>query len=549
MADYKDLLSTFNLVAPVQKGVERPNSGVKGSKPINGIIFTDTTILANKFSINQEYIISKLSAYISQCEVLGIRYVLLDMAENMNASHIINGKSWYCYHKALYSFIDRNHIEKNSSTSVFIIGGDDVIAVPQHVFNLGYDEDGFKVEIDLWYCFQYGFDINNFVCNEYANGNYNPTRVEQKLLSLANLNVSRLPLTNGSQHNSFESTVVGYLDRSLKTKMKVEAQSGMMVTASQWLNESAFVAENLPLQSLGEDSDYVYKGIYRSPYIDVDDTNSMVSYKATLNHTDFLLFNLHGDVVPTNAGYYGSPLTPSSDGPCAFNIPLLKHCKARMLNTMACWGARYIGYNTDNSILLSAIYSSFLSFVGASNIALGKHGEYPCGCSETLLKIFTERFLCGESVGESLLKSKVHYITHFSMIDGFVPAYYTICEFNLFGSPLISYMSCDHKFMCSSLDTYARYRNYNHLSSLDEAYERVRNLVDDGLDEITYRLSQLLSGKYGYRDVNVSRINRVMSSSVHVGYDFIFTYDWGRMGYISVRTDKQGNPSAIYYTK
>ena len=555
MADYKDLLSTFNLVNPVQKSTRLQDYDVSNNSActhIDGVIFTDTAVLAQKFSISREYVATKLDRYISQCERLGIRYALLDMAERENVNYITDGKSWYHYHKALYSFIDRNHITTDCSTSVFIIGGDDVVAVPQYVFDLEYDDNGFKIEIDLWYCFQYGFDIKAIVSDTVQRGNYDPNKVEQELLHLANFNISRLPLTNGTQTLSFDSSIVDYLDRSINANMMIDVKSGMMATASQWLNESAFLSEDLPLLPLGNDSQYVYKGIYRSPDIAVDDAESMIPYKETLSNSDFLLFNLHGDVAYPNSGYYGSPRSVSEESPCAFNIPLLKHCKARVLNTTACWGARYIGYSAETSMLLSAIYSSFLLFVGSSHIALGKfpNGEYPCGCSETLLKMYIERLLSGEKAGEALLRAKIRYFAYFISMDSLRNAYYTICEFNLFGVPSIRCRtSISKKSTYSDFEMEQRYSSLKRPESLNDVYERVRNLIDEGLDEISSRLEAMLTTQYGYNDVRISRVNRIVNSSVHIGYNLIFTYNWGCTGYISVRTDKQGNPSAIYYTK
>lgn len=555
MADYKDLLSTFNLVSPIPKREIRQNSCDKicnNVNNINGIIFTDTTVLAEKFSISREHILNSINNHIELCKKIGIIYALCDMAEHENSNHIATGRSWYKYHKALYSYIERNHINKGCSLSVFIIGGDDVITVPQYVFDLNYDDNGYKIEIDLWYCFEYGFDIKEFILDKNRCGNLNPKDVEQELLSLANLNIARLPLTNGLQKDSFDSTIGDYLNRSIKANMTVDVNAGMMTTALQWLRESTFVANDLPLLPLEMKPEYVCNGIYISPYINTEDVVAMQQYKATLKNADFLLFNLHGDVAHPASGYYGSPLTPSEEGPCAFNVPLLNICRARILNTMACYGARYIGYNKDTSILLSAIYGSFLSFVGSSHIALGKcsNDEYPCGCSETLLKIYTGLLLSGIKAGEALLKAKIKYISHFSGIDPLPYAYYTICEFNLFGSPSINCgaSSCI-KSAYSNVETRFDLENVNRLGSLDDAYERVRNLVDTGLNEISHRLGTMLTNKYGYVDVHLSRINRIMRASVQIGYDYIFTYNWGCTGYIRVRTNNQGDTTSIYYTK
>lgn len=555
MADYKDLLSTFNLVSPIQKSKIRQGGFNKISNNgiyINGVIFTDTEILAKKFSIHREYILKSINNYIESCKKLGIIYAICDMAENENANHIVSGRSWYNYHKALYSYIECNHINKSYSLNVFVIGGDDVIAVPQYVFDLKYDDDGYKAEVDLCYCFKYGFDIKEYILTKNKIGNFNPEDIEQELLSLANFNIARLPLTNGLQKESFDSTVGDYLNRCVRANMTIDVNAGMMTTALQWLRESTFVAEDLPLLPLKIKAEYVCNSIYISPYINTEDAAAMQLYEATLKNADFLLFNLHGDVAHPVSGYYGSPLTPSEYAPCAFNIPLLNCCHARILNTMACYGARYIGYNKETSILLSAIYGSFLLFVGSSNMALGKcfNDEYPCGCSETLLKVYTGLLLSGVSAGEALLKAKIRYISYFAGIDTLLYAYYTVCEFNLFGAPSINCGVCPNtKSAYSNMEIRFDLENFNKPVSLDDAYERVCNLVNEGLDEISHHIESMLKMKYGYVDVHISRINRIMRASVQIGYDYIFTYNWGGTGFIRVQTDNQGNTMSIYYTK
>ena len=202
-------------------------------------------------------------------------------------------------------------------------------------------------------------------------------------------------------------------------------------------------------------------------------------------------------------------------------------------------------------MLLSSIYGSMLSFVGASNIAYGCCGrEYPCGCSETLLKIYTERILMGESFGEALLRTKIEYLVNFTVIDSFEYAYYTICEFNLYGDPLIHCRTISSKAKSIKPKLQPKYKPgaYSY-ASLDETYERVRNLVDNTLDQITDRLQRLLSLDYGFKDVELKSVKKNMQGSTLVGYTILYEYNWGRTGMVSVRTDKKGNPSAIFYTK
>lgn len=554
MADYRDILSKSNPFALRSYSDSSGKRAIRNSVPVNGtvngIIFTDTLALSKKFSIARDYVISSINSYIDGCSELGISYILLDMSDTENAAFIAKDRSWLSYHKALHSFVENKGIRTSISTSVFVIGGDDVIAVPHWVFDIGFDENGCRIQIDLWYCFSNGFDVHTYLNTIYQQQKTAPENVERELMSALRFNISRLPLPNGIQELSFDATIGDYFKRVLDCGMSVDANAGIMATAKQWLRESAFVSENLPLLPLSDDERYVYKGIYRSPDANIYDAEFLKPYIETLADADYLLFNLHGDDGKEFTGYYGNE-NAQGETCTAFDIDLLPYCKASVLNTMACYGARYEGYDMRSSMLLSSIYGSVLSFVGASNIALGCCGrKYPCGCSETLLKMYTERMFAGEGLGEALLKTKIEYLVNFSVIDTFENAYYTICEFNMFGDPLIHCRTINAKAKSFRPIMQPKYEpGFYAYASLDETYERVRNLVDDTLDEITKKLQKLLSLDYGFKDIKFKSAKKNMLGSTIVGYTVSYAYSWGRAGMVSVRTDKNGNPSAIFYTK
>ena len=141
MADYKDLLATFNLIKPVHSSAKIQDSGIinnANKSQIHGVIFTDTVKLSLKFAIDKGYVLAAINNYIERCETLGTSYVLCDMADAENAVFIQYDHSWHSYHLALYSYCSRNSIKMNSSISVFIIGGDDVIATPQKIDAISY---------------------------------------------------------------------------------------------------------------------------------------------------------------------------------------------------------------------------------------------------------------------------------------------------------------------------------------------------------------------------------------------------------------------------
>ena len=311
MADYRDILSKLNPFASKSLNADLESNVLRncnhGVGTVNGIIFTDTQVLSQKFSVSREYIIHSINSYIAGCSELGISYILLDMSDTEYAGFIANDRSWLSYHKALYSFVKNNGITTSISTSIFIIGGNDVIAVPHWVFDLDNNGVGYRIQIDLWYCFRYGYDVKAHLDGIYTQSqNVAPENLEQELLSAICFNVSRLPLADGLQELSYDATIGNYFNKVLKCRMCVDVNSGVMASAEQWLHESTFVSENLPLLPLNGDERFVYNGMYRSPYADIYDVNFLKPYIDSLSKADYLLFNLHGDDGKEFTGYYGN---------------------------------------------------------------------------------------------------------------------------------------------------------------------------------------------------------------------------------------------------
>lgn len=149
-SSYKDLLSTFNLVgsskgnertghgAPPETGNREPAADVSG--PTDGIIFTDTQVLAEKFSLSEYEVLSSIKHYITASKQRGFEWALLDMSDNSNRQFLTIDKSPYSYHNALNAFTSRRNWKTDAETCLFIIGGNDVIPVKQSVDSLDFQE-------------------------------------------------------------------------------------------------------------------------------------------------------------------------------------------------------------------------------------------------------------------------------------------------------------------------------------------------------------------------------------------------------------------------
>ena len=69
---------------------------------------------------------------------------------------------------------------------------------------------------------------------------------------------------------------------------------------------------------------------------------------------------MHGSDRWNYTGFY------NDDSETAFDIDMLRDSKARVFNTVACYGARFMGYERSESLLLNSLLENgVLSYVGA----------------------------------------------------------------------------------------------------------------------------------------------------------------------------------------
>ena len=521
-------------------------------------MFTDTSILAEKFSTSRHEVLSVFNSFIASAQERGIEWRLLDVSDPIWQRYFSIDKSPYSYHKVLDAFVSASSWNTDADTFLFIIGGNDVIPVKQSVDPLNHED--FLTDEDIFYGFPLNFDLAHELL-EVISDDSSPEEVSEYLISRAIFNVSRLPLDAKKLNVSFASMIGGYLQRVTET-FGILPISGILFTAAkQWTNESDFVSQGLPLVLTDDKPGTIKNGVFQSPDVDLDNANTLSEYYSAMKVADMLLFNLHGAPGYNVSAYCGDNANPRNHiQPRAFDIESLDYFKGSVISSMACFGAKYL--NIGRSILLSAIYSKTLVFVGSSNFAWGRQGgSFPCGCSETLLKLYTGFLLSGIPAGRALLQAKCDYFAHFMPIDGREKAFFTIREFNLFGDPSLSCQCIsDTKslavpdytsaFISASKGAIHNAYGITALSALDEAYETVRDAVNKNLREVAIRLEHLLHNDLGYNDVKLSKIERI-TPSLH-NKEYRFTYSFEQMyfrGCLEVIVNSGGEPTSIFYTK
>lgn len=392
-----------------------------------GVIMTDTRLLAIKYNTDRDTILYIINRYIEYCHSCGFTWHLLDIADHQSE---IGEATWMDYSDVLQKFCRDNGIETGPKLSLFIIGGNDVIPQPcedNPCFSpspWSDDEYQAKVYADFYYCF-YGRLPLDFL-------DFNKARC----------NVARLPLESGKMNTTAEEDLGGYFERVMELDEEgIYIGRAVMTSNKDWIPASREMSRNLPTECLDDSENEVLDNMYISPEVKVNmDDELRERYHNSLANADMLVFNLHGACDPDMSGFYSDSL--------AFSTYTLQETNAKIFNTVACWGGRYIKYKREDSMLLTAMYNNgVMLYTGACVPAMGKCGNYlhddtwriqPAAYSETFMARLAEYQCIGTmSAGEAFLKAKCDYYNSSRAIEEDEITLATVLMFNLYGSPTL----------------------------------------------------------------------------------------------------------------
>ena len=386
-----------------------------------GIVWTDTNELAKKYGVSRDAVIDVIEGFINANDDFELSWHLLDMADHQ---HELGEATWMDYSEVLQDFIKNAAIAPGPHLSLFIIGGNDVIPQPaeDNPCSSGSDYDD-RVYADFYYCFygQLPLDFLDF--------------------RRARCNVARLPLETGKMHTTIEEDLQAYFNISnmVSEDGGIDIGRAVMTSNYDWIPASREMSRNLPTEHMDNEEEVVLDNMFLSPSIMEDMEEELAEqYYGKLSEADMLVFNLHGACNPEDSGFYSSGL--------AFSIDMLKESNARIFNTVACWGGRYIKYKREQSMLLSAMYGGgVLLYSGSCVPAMGKCGNFqydntwriqPAAYSETFMARFAEYECLGTmSAGEAFLKAKCDYYNTSRQIEEDEVTLATVLMFNLYGNP------------------------------------------------------------------------------------------------------------------
>lgn len=386
-----------------------------------GIIWTDTKVLADKYKITRNAVADIIEGFINANNDFGLNWHLLDMADHQAG---LGEATWMDYSDVLQNYIKDEGIASGPHLSLFIVGGNDVIPQPAEDNPCG-GSSAYEMFVyaDFYYCFygQLPLDFLDF--------------------NKARCNVARLPLETGQMHTSIEEDLQAYFNISnmVSEQGGIDIGRAVMTSNYDWIPASREMSRNLPTEHMDDEDEVVLDNMFLSPSImeDMDDELAEQYYEK-LSEADMLVFNLHGACDPEDSGFYSSGL--------AFSIDMLRESNARIFNTVACWGGRYIRYAREQSMLLSAMYGGgVLLYSGSCVPAMGKCGNFqhdetwriqPAAYSETFMARFAEYECLGTmTAGEAFLKAKCDYYNTSRQIEEDEIILATVLMFNLYGNP------------------------------------------------------------------------------------------------------------------
>ena len=389
-----------------------------------GIIFTDTHKLADKYCCSQDEVMAVIELFRNHSREHGTEWYLLDATEYVED---IDNPFWLNYNEAISDFMQEYELPRGIKNPVFIIGGDDVIPIPMVEDVFGSSDNG-RIPCDMCYCFQ-----GNYFSDLWEQGDHSITE------DYVRNNVSRLPLEDGDMATSLADDIGDYFERcSPYYNNCLDVDAVMMEANASWLPASKTMSEHLPLVNHADDPDMVQDGMYVSPPVSTEDEDSVEPVIDTLDECGMLLFNLHGAGNKGMSGFY------NDDGE-AFSTQMLDNTNAQVLNTVACYGARYHGFERDDSMMLSALYDNgFLLYVGSLIPVPMTELDIPDGVevhegsgSEHLMPIYCMEQFRGLPAGEAMMRAKLEYFNTFRFMERDDFSMATMMMFSLYGNPML----------------------------------------------------------------------------------------------------------------
>lgn len=498
---------------------------------LTGFILTNAKRLADVLGVQEGKIQILLKRYIENCASF-VNWQLID------ASRYVNQDWGDCatYLDMLHDYRLGLGLDRKGAYNIplFIIGGEDVIPTPN------VEIDYMKLPADILYCFDKNAQEN----------------LEQLTTTKPYFAVGRLPITQiNSINERFTVTHLSdYLDNSVAMIHNTIASRGCVTTtAESWYEMAEDMTKDIPKVPLSIAHVPVHNNMISSPLLDTSEYNQMYEgYIRELSKADVWQFLLHGAHKEGESNFYGESVS-SDKFPVALQTSMLHSVHPMILNTNACHGGRYFGYDISDSMLLSALVNGTMLYLGASNNAY--YNPFRTGYAIALMKYYTIYLHKGYPAAMALLKAKQDYYERYHDLDGDVGAMVTVLEFNLYGCPLLSMqpqldMSYDPKLpqFATMKKTKTTYRPktatplFNSKYKVGNLHFLVKHSTDMELQSVYKTVESELYQYFHVDDAQLEQVFRLSQDNCEVGFRFVYR----RAGYkvnlhYSVECDNNGN--------
>ena len=507
------------------------------------IVLTNSLRLAAKYRASQQDVLAILEKNLV-CQQI-VEFLLLDVSDYQDE---FGEKPTWQEHKAIMAdFMAGMGLQPSSSLSLFIVGGDDVIPMPRIANPINETE---QLESDILYCFAEEeltrLDVKEALCN-----------------------VGRLPLESGSLPSTLNDDLQSYFNLSNMMLMTgIEVNKVVMTSTESWLPASNDMVKGLPVEEPPHIANATNGNLFVSPRLSVDDSYVLRYYQREIGQADMLMFNLHGADAHGYSSFYGEGLS-GHNTPEAFSCDMLRYSGARILNTVACFGGRYIGYNRNDSMLMSAMYGGgVVLYAGSCTSALGRTGQIhnvaedalmPSGYSESFMKLYSLYLFRGITAGEAFLSAKCDHFNLCHSLDGDDCALATVLIFNLYGMPVLHVNSNRSVIQeargikeVHDINTHQKTMGrvlYDKNQTTSSILSEVRMRVNDNLLKIRNTIESKL---YSYWGLNHSDLDNIVEFTKGNKKSLRFEYKSGT-GLIKKRswafTDELGNVKDVVHFK
>lgn len=408
--------------------VRTPEEQIEEPDPLEdhyGIILTDSDELAMKYGCSVDEVYEILTRFYETAKEQQMYWYVLDVSPLRDAYGL--DISWMKVNEAISDYIEEHQLQEGPDLHLFILGGNDVIPIPE--VEDPYEYGSSMIPTDMPYCFHDTYLI------DFLDGSSSDLDIND-----ARNSVARLPLEDGDMLTDIESDLGAYFNISGLYGGGIPVGNVVMESNADWIPASTTMSQHLPLLFSTEDPELVRNGMYISPKLLTSDEDAVNIYRTSLDKADMLMFNLHGSDSPEYSGFY------SSDE--AFNLTLLRDSNARVFNTVACFGARYTGYERNQSMLLSALYGGGILLYTGSLISVPMYYDRetdearqlllnPGTGSEVFMRLYALYQFKGMTAGKALLQTKCDYFNMCRHVesDGFSLS--TAMMFCLYGNPML----------------------------------------------------------------------------------------------------------------